>query len=135
MSSTSSINGMGEVILPNGEETGSGDIIVGSKKKKKKKIRSIEQIIDDANEEIELTEEQKILIIKVLLDDTEISKLDEGILGSILGGLGGLTFGKSIGKLLADTLGIRENSPLYSVLTSRLVATAIGAALGKNNSI
>jgi len=132
------VNGMGDVSLPTPTSVGSGDIPAGPKK-----VRKFSDILDDMDEEdedeleIELTDEQRIAIINLLMSNNEeeinesLSKLDEGILGSILGGIGGLAFGKSIGKLLADTLGIKEKSPLYNVLTSRLVATAIGAALGK----
>lgn len=135
------VNGMGDVTLPTPTSVGSGDIPTGPKK-----VRKFSDILDDMEEEedqeeeedvIELTDEQKTVIINLLMSNNEeeinesLSKLDEGIFGSILGGIGGLAFGKSIGKLLADTLGIRENSPLYNVLTSRLVSTAIGAALGK----
>ena len=139
-----SVNGMGAVILPTGDEEGSGDI--PAKKKKVRKIKDILAEMDDEEDkeelelDIELTEEQAKLIVNILMNpdmvnESELSQLDEGILGSILGGVGGFAFGKSIGKLLADTLGIKEKSPLYNVLTSRLVATAIGAALGKKLNI
>ena len=141
-----SVNGMGAVVLANGDAEGSGDVPT-STKKKKKKVRKFSEIIDEMEEEeeekknttdveIELTEAQAQLIVDIMMNpetvnETRLEILDEGIFGSILGGIGGLAFGKSIGKLLANTLGIKENSPLYNVLTSRLVGTAIGAALGK----
>lgn len=136
------VNGMGEVSLPNGDSIGSGDVPIPMKKKKKKKVRKFSEILNnDADEsvediKIELTETQKQIIIDLLINpelvnESRLELLDEGIFGSILGGIGGLALGKSIGKLLANTLGIKEKSPLYNVLTSRLVGTAIGAALGK----
>jgi hypothetical protein len=136
-------NGMGSVVLANGDAEGSGDVPTSTKKMKKvRKFKDILGEMEDEDEEdndeldIELTEEQLNLIIDILMNPETVNEsrleiLDEGIFGSIVGGIGGLAFGKSIGKLLADTLGIKKKSPLYNVLTSRLVGTAIGAALGK----
>jgi len=88
-----------------------------------------EILSDNLVEAYEFTEEE-INAIEELLFNGESNELNEGVLGSVLGGLGGLAFGKSIGKIIARVLGIKENSPLYNVLTSRLVGTAIGAAIG-----
>ena len=60
--------------------------------------------------------------------DDEIT--NEGLLGSIFGGLGGFALGKTVGKMIAKVLGIKENSIMYSMLTSRLVGAALGAAIG-----
>ncbi len=125
-------NGMGSVKLPTGNEIGSGDLIV---KKKKKKMRTFDEILNDKEVNTELTEEQAKVLIDLLLNENitkeELLNLNEGVLGSILGGVTGFAFGSNIGKLLANVLGIREGSPLYTVLTSRMVTTAIGAELGK----
>lgn len=133
------VNGMGDITLPDGDIEGSGDMIV-----KKKKVRKFSEIIkdeadakdDELDVEIDLTEEQANIIVNILMNpdavnEDQLQYINEGIIGSMLGGLGGLAFGKSIGKLLAGILGIKENSPLYNVLTSRLVGGAIGTALGK----
>lgn len=56
--------------------------------------------------------------------------LNEGLLGSVIGAAGGFTFGKKIGKVIANVLGI-EKGALYDLLTSRVVATAMGYELGK----
>jgi len=87
-----------------------------------------ELLSDHLVECIEFTEEQINAIEEWF--EGETNELNEGVIGSVLGGLGGLAFGKSIGKIIARVLGIKENSPLYNVLTSRLVGTAIGAAIG-----
>ena len=55
---------------------------------------------------------------------------NEGFLGSILGGLTRFALGSSIGKIIANVLGI-ERGVIYDLLTSRLVGAALGAALGK----
>jgi hypothetical protein len=64
------------------------------------------------------------------IEENGIETLDEGLLGSILGGAAGFIAGPAIGKIIANALGV-ERGVLYDLLTSRLVTTAIGAALGK----
>lgn len=56
--------------------------------------------------------------------------IEEGIFGSVLGGLGGFALGKAIGEIVAKTLGI-DKGVLYDMLTSRLVGAALGSAIGK----
>jgi hypothetical protein len=68
--------------------------------------------------------------IKAHIDENGIQSIDEGLLGAILGGAAGLIAGPALGKIIANALGI-EKGVLYDLLTSRLVTTAIGAALGK----
>ena len=58
----------------------------------------------------------------------KIENLDEGFFGKILGGAAGFVVGPTIGKIVARALGI-QTGPLYDVLTSRLVSTALGAAI------
>jgi hypothetical protein len=55
---------------------------------------------------------------------------NEGMLGSIFGGLAGFALGKTVGKMIAKVLGIQKGI-LYDLLTSRLVGAALGSALGK----
>lgn len=57
------------------------------------------------------------------------NQIDEGVFGSILGGLAGITLGTTIMKTVCKTLGIKEG-PLYNLLTSKIVCTAAGAAIG-----
>ena len=57
--------------------------------------------------------------------------IDEGILGGIIGGGIGMLAGPAIGRAICRALGIEENGSLGKLLTSRLVTTAIGIALGK----
>lgn len=58
-------------------------------------------------------------------------QIDEGIFGAIVGGGLGLLAGPAIGKAICSVLGIKEDGPLGKLLTSRLVTTAMGVALGK----
>tara|TARA_R110002096_G_C14464470_1_gene712568 strand:- start:101 stop:475 length:375 start_codon:yes stop_codon:yes gene_type:complete len=56
---------------------------------------------------------------------------NEGIMGTIFGGLAGFALGKSVGKTIAKILGIKnEKGVMYKMLTSRIVGAALGAALG-----
>jgi len=55
---------------------------------------------------------------------------NEGLLGSIIGGLTGFALGKSVGVMIARVLGV-EKGIFYDLLTSRLVGAALGASLGK----
>ena len=64
------------------------------------------------------------------LDRLEEDLVEEGLLGSIIGGLGGFALGKSVGKVIAKVLGIQKGV-FYDLLTSRLVGAALGAVMGK----
>jgi len=56
--------------------------------------------------------------------------IDEGLLSSIVGGVIGGTAGKSIMEAVCKALGIDSRSTLGTLLTSRMVLTAVGAYLG-----
>lgn len=58
-------------------------------------------------------------------------ELEEGFLSGLLGGAVGATVGPAIGRAICSVLGINENGTLGKLLTSRLVTTAMGIALGK----
>lgn len=57
------------------------------------------------------------------------SAQNEGVLGGILGGVTGLAFGSKIGQAICKALGITQG-PLYQLLTSKLVTTAICTYIG-----
>lgn len=63
------------------------------------------------------------------LDNGE--ELDEGFFGALAGGAVGALAGPAIGRALCKVLGIDEKGHLGKLLTSRLVTTAMGIALGK----
>ncbi len=69
--------------------------------------------------------------IRKMLNIDENEPLEEGFLGTLFGGAAGLIFGVSIGKIVANALGV-EKGVLYDMFTSRLVTTALGAAIGKH---
>lgn len=56
--------------------------------------------------------------------------IDEGLLAAVVGGVVGSTAGKSIMQAVCKALGVSENSSLGSLLTSRMVLTAVGSYLG-----
>lgn len=58
-------------------------------------------------------------------------EIDEGFLSGIAGGAIGALAGPTIGKAICKVLGIDPNGTLGKLLTSRLVTTAMGYALGK----
>ena len=57
--------------------------------------------------------------------------LEEGFLSGLIGGGVGALAGPAIGRAICKALGIKEDGTLGKLLTSRLVTTAIGIALGK----
>jgi hypothetical protein len=62
--------------------------------------------------------------------NTEMEKVqNEGLVGGIFGGITGLAFGKKIGAAVCKALGI-TTGPLYNLLNSTLVQTAICTYLG-----
>ncbi len=69
--------------------------------------------------------------LKEAVDIHGIEGIDEGILSSIIGGAAGFIIGPTIGKIIANALGV-EKGILYDMFTSRLVSTALGAAVAKN---
>jgi hypothetical protein len=64
------------------------------------------------------------------LEQLEQELTNEGFIGSILGGLTGFALGQSVGKIVANALGV-EKGLLFDLFTSRLVGAAIGFHLGK----
>ena len=56
--------------------------------------------------------------------------IDEGVLGSIFGGLAGATVGPKIMRAICNALGVDEKGAFGSLLTSRLILTTVGAKLG-----
>lgn len=56
--------------------------------------------------------------------------IEEGLLGAVTGGLIGATVGPSVMKSICKILGIDERGQFGSLLTSRMITTALGAAMG-----
>lgn len=62
--------------------------------------------------------------------DMKIKDIDEGLVGKILGGITGFTIGPSIGRVVANSLGV-EKGIFYDMFNSRLVGAALGSAITK----
>lgn len=92
------------------------------------KIFESEQIKNLSPEEIREAEEVYYQMVEKLENGEEI---DEGFWGAVAGGAVGALAGPAIGKALCKVLGIDEKGHLGKLLTSRLVTTAMGIALGK----
>ena len=56
--------------------------------------------------------------------------IEEGILGALTGGLIGATIGPSVMKAICKILGVDERGQFGSLLTSRMMTTALGAVMG-----
>ena len=56
--------------------------------------------------------------------------LDEGILGAIAGGIVGATMGPAVMKAVCKILGVDERGQFGSLLTSRMMTTALGTYMG-----
>ena len=92
------------------------------------KIFEAEEVVGTTPEQLQEAEKAYYTILDKLNKGEEI---DEGFLGALAGGAVGALAGPSIGKAICRALGIDENGNLGKLLTSRLVTTAIGIALGK----
>jgi len=70
-------------------------------------------------------------IIKKLQEAKEAgTPIEEGILGALTGGLVGVTMGPKIMKGICKILGVDERGQFGSLLTSRMMTTALGTYMG-----
>jgi len=92
------------------------------------KIFEAEQIKDLTPDQIKEAENAYNILVEKLQKGEPI---EEGLLGSIIGGTAGFLVGPAIGKAICAVLGIKEDGPMGKLLTSRLVTTAMGAALAR----
>jgi uncharacterized protein YcfJ len=92
------------------------------------RIFESEEIKDMTPDQIQEAEKAYYQILEKLNKKEEV---DEGFLGALVGGTAGALAGPAIGRAICRALGIEEGGTLGKLLTSRLVTTAIGIALGK----
>lgn len=93
----------------------------------------MKKIIDIINEENNIvTEELSYDNIIAKLQEAKANDVpvDEGIIGALVGGLTGATFGPKVMKAVCKALGVDEKGPFGSLLTSRLILTAVGTSVG-----
>lgn len=95
---------------------------------KSSRIFEAEEIKDLSEEEIRKTEAAYEILVEKLIKGEPI---EEGFFTGLVGGMAGAIAGPAIGKAICSVLGIKEDGPLGKLLTSRLVTTAMGVALGK----
>jgi len=102
-----------------------------------KEFKTHDQIIFESHEVEHLTQdqiieaEQKLKEAIALIKEKGINNMDEGFLGTLLGGAAGFLLGPMVGRVIANALGI-EKGIIFDMLTSRLVSTALGASIAKN---
>lgn len=60
----------------------------------------------------------------------DLSKLEEGFLSKLAGGVSGFLLGPTIGRIVANALGVQKGI-LYDMFTSRVVSAALGVAIAK----
>jgi len=92
------------------------------------KIFEAEEVQASSPEQLQAAEEAYHKIIESLQKGEEI---DEGLLGALAGGAVGALAGPTIGRAICKVLGIDQEGTLGRLLTSRLVSTALGYAIGK----
>lgn len=95
---------------------------------KTSKIFEAEQIKNLTSEQIQEAENAYNILVEKLQKGEAI---EEGFFSGVLGGAIGFLAGPAVGKAICSVLGIKEEGPLGKLLTSRLVTTAMGIALGK----
>ena len=73
-------------------------------------------------------------IIQKLTEAKEANlPIEEGLLGALTGGSIGMAIGPKVMKAICKILGVDERGQFGSLLTSRMMTTALGAAMGWKN--
>ena len=73
-------------------------------------------------------------IIQKLTEAKEANlPIEEGLLGALTGGIIGMAIGPNVMKAICKILGVDERGQFGSLLTSRMMTTALGAAMGWKN--
>jgi len=84
------------------------------------------------NTETHITEELSYddIIQKLQEAKENGTPIEEGLIGAIVGGVAGATIGPKVMKAICKALGVDERGPFGSLLTSRLILTAVGTTVG-----
>ena len=67
---------------------------------------------------------------QICADEFDGNPMDEGFLGKLVGGVAGFLVGPTIGKIIANALGVNQGI-LYDMFTSRLVSAVLGSSIAK----
>jgi len=105
------------------------DFIPGRNRRKSEFSISHKIQIDESKDD-SLTIHIKKELLQNKSPEQIFTDLNEGLFGSILGGLTGFALGKKIGEVICNVLGI-GNGLLKDLLTSRLFGAALGSSIGK----
>lgn len=94
-------------------------------------MKNLEEIINN-DIEGQITEDLSYDdIIQKLQEAKEAgTPIEEGVLGAIAGFVGGAALGPKIGNAICKALGIDPKGTLGSLMTSRLVTTAVATHIG-----
>lgn len=96
----------------------------------------IKNFDDFCNESVALNEYERKIVNEtadLILEKIKSGEtIDEGIFGSVVGGLTGITIGPAIGKAICNALGL-TGGMLYNLFTSRAFTTAVAAYIGYKN--
>lgn len=87
-------------------------------------VDMLNESIDEKNMD-KLTEELMDHFRKAGID---VDRMDEGILGNLIGGLTGFFIGPAIGRVVARALGVTKGI-LFDMFNSKLVGAALGSAI------
>lgn len=91
-------------------------------------MKTMEEIAGSQNITEDLTYEN---IISKLNEAKEKNlPIEEGLFGALTGGLIGMAIGPKVMKSICKILGVDERGQFGSLLTSRMMTTALGAAMG-----
>lgn len=86
-----------------------------------------------ANENTQQLNESQIydeIIAKLQEAKENGTPIDEGLFTGLIGGIAGATIGPKVMTAVCNALGIDLKGPLGSLMTSRIILTAVGAKVG-----
>ena len=93
-------------------------------------MKSMEDIVKETEITEDLDAQYDSMIEMLQKAKEEKTPIDEGLLGAIVGGAAGLTFGPKIMNAICSVLGIDPKGALGSLMTSRLIMTAVAGKIG-----
>lgn len=93
-------------------------------------MKTIEEFVNNSNNTIteDLTYDDVIAKLQEAKENN--IPIEEGLIGALVGGVAGATIGPKVMKAICKALGVDEKGPFGSLLTSRLILTAVGTTVG-----